>query len=95
MVVGVCRITLIIHDSGSLKGKRQALKSIIGKVGNRFNVSIAEVGENEMWQRAELGICAAGNDTAFVNSVIDKTVNFIEGLHLAELTDHRIELINC
>ncbi|MBI5810059.1 MAG: DUF503 domain-containing protein [Deltaproteobacteria bacterium] len=95
MVVGICRITLIIHGNGSLKGKRQVLKSVIGKVKNKFNVSIAEVGGQDLWQRAELGICAAGSDRAFVNSVMDSALNFMEGLHLAEITDHEIEMINC
>ncbi|MBI5238426.1 MAG: DUF503 domain-containing protein [Deltaproteobacteria bacterium] len=88
-------MTLIIHGNGSLKGKRQVLKSVIGKVKNRFNVSIAEIGDTELWQRAELGMCAAGSDRAFVNSVMDSALNFMEGLHLAEITDHEIEMINC
>jgi uncharacterized protein len=94
MVVGICRISLIIHDNHSLKGKRQVLKSIVEKVKNRFNVSVAEVGDNELWQRAELGVSAVGNDKAFINSVLDKVMNFIENLHLAEIVDHNIELIN-
>lgn len=95
MVVGICRISLIIHDNQSLKGKRQVLKSIVEKVKNRFNVSVAEVGDNDLWQRAELGVSAVGNDRAFINSVLDKVMNFIENLHLAEVVDHNIELINC
>ncbi len=94
MVVGICRISLIIHDNHSLKGKRQVLKSIVEKVKNRFNVSIAEVGDNDLWQRAELGVSAVGNDRAFINSVMDKVMNFIENLHTAEIVDHNIELIN-
>lgn len=95
MVVGVCGISLLIHDSQSLKDKRQVIKSLQEKVRNRFNVSVAEVGSNDVWQRAELGVAAVGNDRAFINSVIDKVVNFIEDLHVAEITDHRIEIINC
>lgn len=95
MVVGVCGISLLIHDSQSLKDKRQVIKSLQEKVRNRFNVSVAEVGSNDVWQRAELGVAAVGNDRAFINSVIDKVVNFIEDLHVAEIIDHRIEIINC
>ncbi|MBI5827112.1 MAG: DUF503 domain-containing protein [Deltaproteobacteria bacterium] len=94
MVVGICRISLLIHDNDSLKGKRQVLKSIIEKVRNRFNVSIAEVGDNDLWQRATVGVCAIGSDRAHVNSVIDKVLDFIVGLHRAEVLDHGIELIN-
>ncbi|HBG45463.1 MAG TPA: DUF503 domain-containing protein [Deltaproteobacteria bacterium] len=94
MVVGVARVTLILHASNSLKDKRQVLKSVIEKVKNKFNVSVAEVGGNDVWQRAEIGITAVGNDRAFVNSVLDKVLNFIEGLHLAEVTDSEIEIVN-
>ncbi len=94
MVVGVCRISLLIHGSESLKDKRQVVKSLIEKVRGRFNVSIAETGSNDLLQRAEIGICAVGNDGAFVNSVLDKAVDFIEGLHTAEIIDNSIELIN-
>ncbi|MDO8426246.1 MAG: DUF503 domain-containing protein [Deltaproteobacteria bacterium] len=95
MVVGVCRISLLIHGNHSLKEKRMVLKSLAEKVRNRFNVAIAEVGQNDIWQRAEVGLCAVGNDKAFVNSSIDKVMNFIENLHTAEVLDHTIELINC
>ncbi|MBI5492145.1 MAG: DUF503 domain-containing protein [Deltaproteobacteria bacterium] len=95
MVVGVCRISLMIHGNHSLKEKRMVLKSLMEKVRNRFNVAIAEVGDNDLWQRAELGLSAVGNDRAFVNSSIDKVMNFIEGLHTAEVLDHAIEFINC
>lgn len=95
MVVGVLRVTLIMHDNDSLKGKRQVLKGIIDKVKNRFNVSISEVGDNDLWQRAEIALSAVGGDRAVVNSVMDRAVDFIEGLHAAEILDHEIELINC
>jgi uncharacterized protein YlxP (DUF503 family) len=66
----------------------------MGKVKNRFNLTIAEVGCNDVWQRAEIGFAAIGNDKAFINSVIDTALSFIEDLQLGEVTDHRIELIN-
>ncbi len=94
MVIGVCKMTILLHGNRSLKGKRRVLKSILGKVKNRFNISIAEVGSNDVWQRAEIGFAAIGNDRAFINSVIDKALSFIEDLQLGEVTDHRIELIS-
>ena len=94
MVIGVLRVTLVLHDSHSLKDKRQVLKSVIEKLRNRFNVSVAETGSNDLWQRAEIGIAAVGNDKAFVNSVLDRALNFIEGMHLAEVSDTGIELLN-
>lgn len=95
MVVGICQIDLVIHDNHSLKGKRQVLKTIMEKVKNRFNVSIAEVADNDVWQRSQIGLSVVANDSRHVNSVLDKTLNFIEGLHVAEIIDHRIEIVNC
>lgn len=94
MVIGLCRITLALHDNHSLKGKRQVLKSIIGKVKNSFNVSIAEVGENDIWQRAVLGVAAVGNDRHFINSKMDKVTNLIEGLNMAEVISRDLEIMN-
>jgi uncharacterized protein YlxP (DUF503 family) len=94
MVVGVCHIGLFIHDNHSLKGKRQVLKKVVEKVKNRFNVSVAEVGSQDLWQRAEIGLAAVGNDRAFINSFLDRVVDFIENLHIVEIIDHEIEVIN-
>ncbi len=94
MVVGICHITLLIHDNRSLKGKRKVVKGLAEKVRNRFNVSVSEVGSNDLWQKAEIAIACVGSDKAFVNSQIDKALDFIVELHTAEVIDHRIELIN-
>lgn len=94
MVTGVCTITLLIHGNNSLKGKRHVLKGLMEKVKNRFNVSIAEVGCNDLWQRAEIGISAVGTDNAFVNSVLDKVFDYVVSLNTAEVIDRRMEIIN-
>lgn len=94
MVVGVCHITLSMQGSRSLKDKRQVLKGVIEKVKNRFNVSVAEVGAQDLWQRAEIGVSAVGTDAQFVNSVVDKVILFIEGLYAAEIVDHKVEIIH-
>lgn len=94
MVVGVLRLTLLVHESGSLKDKRQVIKSLVGKVRGRFNVAIAETGDNDLWQRAEVGVVAVGNDKAFVNSVLDKVLDFVEELCVAEVSGTALELID-
>ncbi|MBI5453377.1 MAG: DUF503 domain-containing protein [Deltaproteobacteria bacterium] len=94
MVIGVLRITVLIHESRSLKDKRQVLKSIVEKVKNRYNVSVAEVDGSDLWQRGEIGVAVVSNDRALVNSVMDKVLDFVEGLHLAEVSDHAIEIIS-
>jgi len=95
MVVGVCHIGILIHDNRSLKGKRRVLKKVMENVKNRFNVSVAEVGSQDLWQRAEIGVSAVGSDGSVINSLMDRILNFIEGLHVVEIVEHDIELINC
>lgn len=94
MVVGVMQLTLFLPENHSLKGKRQVLRAIKDRVRGKFNVSIAESGDNELWQRAELGICQVGNDRAFVDSALREVVNFIDSLALAALGEESLEILN-
>jgi uncharacterized protein len=94
MVVGVCHLELYLHDNFSLKGKRQVLRSIVQRARQRFNIAIAEVAEQDLWQKAVLGICAVGNDRQRVNSTLDQVINFIEETQLTDVADSKIEIIN-
>jgi len=94
MVVGTGIIVLRLHDCRSLKGKRKVVKSMIGRLRNRFNVSMAEIGANEVYQRAEIGFSVVGNDMSLVNSKIDKIFNMADSLGLAEMIDTRMEIIH-
>ncbi|HLG22141.1 MAG TPA: DUF503 domain-containing protein [Candidatus Manganitrophaceae bacterium] len=93
MVVGICVIELYIPGNGSLKGKRQILLSIKSKVKNRFNVAIAEVGEQDLWQKAILGVTTVANDKGFVNEVMDKVVGFISSYPEVQVTRHQLEFV--
>ena len=57
-------------------------------------MAVSEVGSHELWQKAEIGIASVGPDRAYVNSVIDKVVDYIESLHVAEIADYDVEIIN-
>jgi uncharacterized protein YlxP (DUF503 family) len=94
MIVGICHLDVIIPENHSLKGKRQVIKKIIDRVRNRFNISIAEVGDNELWQRSQLGISLVGNDRRFVNSYLDRVVNFIEAMNIVDIAHSELEIIN-
>ncbi len=94
MVVGVCQLRMIIHGVTSLKEKRGVVKKIISRVKNKFSVSIAELEDNDLWQSLVIGFCMVGNDRRYINSCLDKILDFIENLYLAEIVDHRIEIIN-
>jgi len=94
MVVGVCRLRLALHGVFSLKEKRGSIKRITARVRNSFPVSIAEVAENDQLRSAAIGFSVVGNDGAYVNSVLDKVLDFIEDLCLAEIIDQHRELIS-
>jgi uncharacterized protein YlxP (DUF503 family) len=94
MIVGICHLDVLIPENHSLKGKRQVIKKIIDRVRNRFNISIAEVGDNELWQRSQLGISLVGNDRRFVNSYLDRVVNFIEAMNIVDIAHSELEIIN-
>jgi uncharacterized protein YlxP (DUF503 family) len=93
MVVGIGIITLRLHECGSLKSKRSIVKSIIGQLRNHFNASVAEVGANDLHQRAEIGVSLVGNDKPLINSKIDKLFNFVDCLGLAEIIETEWEII--
>ena len=84
---------LILRDNHSLKEKRRVVKSIIGRVKSKFNVSIAEVGNQDLWQSAQIGFCIAGNEKRFVNSSLDKVIYFIEESGNAEIKHAEMEII--
>jgi uncharacterized protein YlxP (DUF503 family) len=93
MVVGIGIITLRLHECRSLKGKRKIVKSIIGQLRNNFNASVAEVGANDIYQRAEIGVSLVGNTKNLINSKLDKLFNLVDALGLAEIIDTEMEII--
>ena len=94
MIVGAAIVEIRIHGSHSLKQRRGVVRSITQRVSNRYNLSIAEVGGQDTWQRAELGLCSAGTDRQRVRSLIESAVAFIEELHLAEIIAVDIEVLD-
>lgn len=96
MVVGVLKITLAIDAAGSLKDKRRVVKSLIERARHRFNVAIAEVGDNDVHQRAIIGVAAVANDGPFVNSVLDKVLDAIheDAVGRAEVIASDLEMVH-
>ena len=94
MNVGVCEVSLRLPENLSLKGKRRVLKSITTRVRNKFNVSIAEVDDHELWQLATLGICCVSNNKRYTNEVLSKVVDFIIASRFdVEILDYEIEML--
>jgi len=94
MVVGVCHLDLLIEGVGSLKGKRQVMKSLIERVKQRFNVSISEVGDHDIWQRAQIGISVVGSDQETLDSVLSRVLSFIEETNLVQILKSNVEFVH-
>jgi uncharacterized protein YlxP (DUF503 family) len=90
VTVGIARVGLFIGASHSLKEKRMVLRRVKDLVRQKFNVSISEVAENDMWQRAILGIAIVGNERRFVEGALDEVVAFVRAK--AEVTSEEREL---
>ena len=93
MVVGVCTVEILIPAVGSLKGKRQVVKSLVTRLQNKFNVSAAEVADNDKWQKAVIGIAAVSNEANHANRVLQTVVNYIERETASQLLDYSIEIL--
>jgi uncharacterized protein len=92
MLVGLLQIELFIPDSGSLKSKRFVLKSLKDKIRSKFNVSVAEVENNELWQRAVLGVAMVSNERKFIDQVMNQIFNLVEACDEAEITGKQLEI---
>ena len=94
MHVGVCTIRLHLPENHDLKGKRQVVRPILERVRGKFNVSIAEVKDQDLWQSAILGVSCVSNDAAHAHELLENVVKFIDQQRLdAELVDYEIEVI--
>lgn len=93
IVVGLCTIELFIADSQSLKDKRQVLLSLKDRLRQKFNVSVAEVEAQDLWQKAVLALACVANDGRYVNQVLDQALNLVESHPASEIVQSRIELL--
>jgi len=78
VTVGIARLTLLLGGSRSLKDKRMTLRRVKDRVRQKFGVAIAEVGDNDVWQRGVLGLATVGNQRRFVESALDEVIRFVE-----------------
>lgn len=92
MVVGILRLTLSIPGAHSLKDKRRVVHKIVERARSRYNASIAEVGDNDLWQRAQLGVSVVANDRRFVDEVLSKLTRDVEANADASLLQREVEI---
>ncbi len=93
MLAGLCSIELSLPGVGSLKEKRAILKGLLTKIHNKFNVSAAEVGYQDYWQKAVIGVAVVSNENKHLQQVLQQVVNFIEKSTEVILLDYQIEIL--
>ena len=92
MIIVAAMITLIIPENDSLKGKRRVIKSLMERVRHKFEAAVAEVGDNDLWQKARIGVALVGNDSHLLETRLQQIMKFMENQHLAEIIDSQVEL---
>ncbi len=93
VVIGLCTIELFIADSQSLKDKRQVLLSLKDRLRQKFNLSVAEIEGQDLWQKAVLALACVANDGRHVNQVLDQALNLVRSHSVVEIVQSRIELL--
>ena len=92
MFIGVCTIELHVPESGSLKTKRHSIRSLKDRIRNKFNVSVAEIDDNDLWQKASLAVAAVSNDKSHLNQTLDHVLNMVRSVPEISLLDFHIEI---
>lgn len=95
MVVGVLKLSLVLAENHSLKGKRGVLKSIQARVSHHFDISVTECGNQDLWQSAVLGFGVVGSSRQVVEATLQKVVDYVDGLGLAEVGGAETEIFYC
>jgi len=95
MNIGALQVRLRLPENHSLKGKRKVVKSIVSQVSSKFNVSVAEVDDHDMWQVATIGVSCVSNDGRHANEILSTVMDFIERVRGdAEVLDYEIEILH-
>lgn len=95
MNIGACKLRLRLPENQTLKGKRQVIKSITERVKNKYNVSIAEVDDQDLWQLVTLGITCISTSPQHANEVLSRVIAFIEKSRFdAEILDYELEILH-
>ena len=95
MIVGVLKLSLVLPENHSLKGKRGVIKRIQARVADKFNISVGECGDQDLWQSAVLGFAVVGSSEPVVQATLQKVVDFVDGMGLAQAGASSSEIIHC
>ena len=93
MHIGALTVTIYLGEGGSLKDKRQVVKSLIETTRQKFNVSIAEIADLDLWQKATIGVACVSNEAAHVNRVLDKVLDTLESNPAISVGEVELEML--
>ena len=93
MWIGGLKVELFIADANCLKHKRSVIKALKDRIAANFNVSVAEVGGQDKWQKAVLGVAAVGSDNKYVNGMLDKVLDMIRQDGKVQILDFEMEIL--
>lgn len=93
MTIGVATMILHLPEARSLKEKRSILQSLIRKMQNKFNAAVSEVEDQNLWQRATLGVAVIGGDSAHASSQLQAIIRFVESEPSVVMADVRTEIL--
>ncbi|HZK26773.1 MAG TPA: DUF503 domain-containing protein [Thermoclostridium sp.] len=94
MVVGVLTVTLYIGGMNNLKDKRSVIKRLLARIKSKLNVSAAETGMQNEWNRCEMGFSCVSNDTSHADSMLSAVIKYIDGDDRVEIIDSYSEIIH-
>lgn len=94
MFVCVARVVLDVPAAGSLKAKRQVVRRVTDRVKAKFNVAVAEVEDNDAWNRAVIALAVVGNERRHVNEQMDKIFAFIDDMYAAPVSSKDLEILS-
>lgn len=92
MLIGSLLLEMNIPAARSLKDKRGVISSLKTRLRNKFNVSVAEVGEKDLWNKAEIAVVVVGDDAAFIDSQLQEVIKFVEYTKDAFIVDIKQEI---
>jgi uncharacterized protein YlxP (DUF503 family) len=94
MVIGSLTVSMHIPESQSLKQKRQVVQSVVARLRRTFNIAVAEVGDQDTWQLATIGIACVSGDGRHADEMCQKVLRHLENEGEAQVTNSRFELIH-
>jgi uncharacterized protein YlxP (DUF503 family) len=94
VVIGTLQLTIQVPESQSLKDKRMVVRSITSRVRQTFGVAVAEVGDQDIWQTAVIGVACVSNSARHADEVCQKVLAYVENDADGVLSGSRFEVVH-